>query len=237
MTRRDFRLSGEHGLSIVELMVGVAIGLFIVAGAAMLTGASLADQRRLLAETRLHQDLRAAMDLMTRELRRAGHWRDASASPGTAANPFTMLLAMPQGACDTAHARPFVDGLAACGVLFAYNLDAAQPDSATNNQQFGFRWRNDAIEMQLGRNASWQALTDSSSMRVTSFEVRASAQVLDRSALCAVPCTGNCPRQQQRELLVLARAEQAGDARVQRELRSRIRLRNDELSGQCPSAP
>jgi type IV pilus assembly protein PilW len=39
---------GQRGLSIVELMVGVAIGLFVVAGAAMLLSTQLSDNRQLL---------------------------------------------------------------------------------------------------------------------------------------------------------------------------------------------
>jgi len=237
MKRAPGPSSRTRGLSIIELMVGVAVGLVIIAGALMITGVSLADQRRLRVETRVQQDLRAAVDLMTRELRRAGHWHDASASLGSASNPFSTLLALPPGTCDAAHAAPFVDDRAACGVLFTYNVDAAHASSVTDDQQFGFRLHNAAIEMQIGRGGSWQAITDSGSLRVTRFELRSSTRELDRSALCAVPCESNCPKQQQRELLLTARAEDPADARVQRELGGRIRLRNDDLIGQCPPAP
>ena len=67
----------QRGLSIVELMVGVAIGLFVVAAASMLVVTQLSDNRRLTLETQVQQDLRATADIITRELRRAGHWGKA----------------------------------------------------------------------------------------------------------------------------------------------------------------
>ena len=62
----------QRGLSLVELMVGVAVGLFVVAGASFVVATQLGDNRRLLLETQIQQDLRATMDIITRELRRAG---------------------------------------------------------------------------------------------------------------------------------------------------------------------
>ena len=67
----------QRGLSIVELMVGMAIGLFVVAAASMLVVTQLSDNRRLTLETQVQQDLRATADIITRELRRAGHWGKA----------------------------------------------------------------------------------------------------------------------------------------------------------------
>ena len=71
------RHRGQRGLSIVELLIGLAIGLFIVGGAIKLFVDNLTNNRRLLLETRVNQDLRAAADLIARDLRRAGYWRNA----------------------------------------------------------------------------------------------------------------------------------------------------------------
>ena len=77
--RRRHVRSLQAGLSIVELMVGVAIGLVIVAAAALLMTGQLVENRRLLVETQLQQDLRGAADIITRELRRAGTGQDTEA--------------------------------------------------------------------------------------------------------------------------------------------------------------
>ena len=73
------RQRAQRGLSIVELLVGVAVGLFIVAGSTKLFVDYLSNNRGLLLETRINQDLRAAADLVARDLRRASYWRNAEA--------------------------------------------------------------------------------------------------------------------------------------------------------------
>ena len=75
----------SRGLSIVEMLVGIAIGLFVVAGATLVATGQLADNRLLMLETQLQQDLRATADLVARELRRGGLWGNAADSvwPGS----------------------------------------------------------------------------------------------------------------------------------------------------------
>ena len=76
---RYHKYSGKspQGLSIVELMVGITIGLFILAGASMVLTTQLGDNRRLLLEAQVQQDLRVASDLISREIRAAGYWGNA----------------------------------------------------------------------------------------------------------------------------------------------------------------
>ena len=68
----------QRGLTVVEMMVGFAVGLFIIGGATKLFVDYLTNNRKLLLETRVNQDLRAAADLVVRDLRRAGYWQNAS---------------------------------------------------------------------------------------------------------------------------------------------------------------
>lgn len=62
----------QRGLSLVELMVGSAISLMIVAVALLALTHHLRESRSLLLETRLMQDLRTATELVAHNLRRAG---------------------------------------------------------------------------------------------------------------------------------------------------------------------
>ncbi len=64
----------RRGLTLVELLVALAIGLLIVGGAATALLAQLDAQRQRLADARLTQTLHTVADLAVRELRRAGHW-------------------------------------------------------------------------------------------------------------------------------------------------------------------
>jgi len=89
----------QRGLSLVELLVGATIGLFIAGGALSLFALNVSSSRQLLAEARLNQDLRSAVDLMTRDLRRAGYWGNAiqgtiaiGATAVTTPNPYSTLV-------------------------------------------------------------------------------------------------------------------------------------------------
>jgi prepilin peptidase dependent protein B len=73
LTKPSMRLRRQRGLSIIELMVGVAIGMFIIGGAIKLFVDMFGNNRRLLIETRVNQDLRATADIIARDLRRAGY--------------------------------------------------------------------------------------------------------------------------------------------------------------------
>ncbi len=64
----------RRGLTLVELLVALAIGLLIVGGAATALLAQLDAQRQRLADARLTLTLHTVADLAVRELRRAGHW-------------------------------------------------------------------------------------------------------------------------------------------------------------------
>ena len=236
--RRNVQRRRAHGLSIVELMVGVAIGLFVVAGASMLVASQLGDNRRLLLETQVQQDLRATADIVTRELRRAGHWtrsRDGVWYADTAAlrtNPYGVVSSSDDGS-------EMADGTQASTVLLAYSNtsdELAEDQTVAANERRGFRLSGDTIQTQLGAG-NWQALTDANTLRVTGFDVRMNKRPVPLA--CPKPCPGGgeaCwPVLEVRELQVEIRGEATHDPAVQRSVRSSVRLRNDPVVGSCPA--
>ena len=217
-----------RGTTMVEMLVGLAIGLVVVAGAVTLLARQLHEQRALLAEARLTQDLRNAADLIARDLRRAGYWGDAAAgvwSHGTPprVNPYASVTSM-AAASDT--------------MRFAYSRDAAEDQAAGAGEHTGFRLHGNAIEAQVG--AHWQALTDASMLVVTAFELTPGIDNIDLSALCTRPCDaagmadGSCPpRQQVRRVTVRIAGHATADARLARSAQAQVRLRNDAIAGAC----
>ncbi|HLL18201.1 MAG TPA: prepilin-type N-terminal cleavage/methylation domain-containing protein, partial [Rubrivivax sp.] len=135
----------QGGLSLVEMMVGIAVGLIVVAGAALLVSSQLGENRRLLLETQLQQDMRAAMDIMSRELRRMGAQREPVALLG---------LASPDGAQENSMARlsRTVADETVHSLEFHY-----QP--TLGNDDFGFKLDGGVVKSKLGASG-WQELTD-----------------------------------------------------------------------------
>ena len=215
-------------MSIVELLVGLAIGLFIVAtGLTLLTG-NLRENRSLLLEARLMQDLRSAADMVTRDLRRAGYWSDPEAgiwqrgASSVTANPYTAVS--PSAAASDA-------------VSFRFSRDEIENHSVDSNEQFGFRLRAGVLEMRIG-GGRWQARTDANTVLVTAFSVTPEVQSLSLEAFCSADCppgSSTCPpRQQVRSLAVVLTGKAVADAAVLRSVRSAVRLRNDLVTGACP---
>ncbi|MBS0444346.1 MAG: hypothetical protein JSR59_00205 [Proteobacteria bacterium] len=221
------RPSAQRGLSIVELLVGAAIALFVTAAGGSLLAAQVQDHRRLLVEARLLQDLRSTADLALRDLRRAGYWGHAASGvwmPGTAgtvANPYAALA--PEGAASDA-------------ATFEYSRDASENDYLDSNEQFGLRLRNGAIELQLG-SGNWQALTDAGTLTVTAFTL--TPRVQEATLACAQPCaagTAACPpRVRVRSVALAITGRATNDPTVVRSVRGSVRLRNDGTVGSCPA--
>jgi len=218
----------QTGLSMVELMVGVAVGLFVVAGATVAVSNQLGDNRRLLLETQIQQDLRAAADVIARDIRRSGYWARAQdgvwypAAAGVTVNPYTAL-------------QPAASGVAASAVRFGYSRGAVENNMLDAADESGFRLGNSgAIEMLTG--GAWQALTDATTLRVTDFRVTLTSQ--DVELKCFNPCGGGapaCPTQTVRDIKVEILGTAVHDPSVQRSARSNVRVRNDVINGACPA--
>ena len=202
-----------RGLSLVELLVGIAVGMFVVAAAAMLVSTQLNDNRRLLLETQVQQDLRAAADIITRDLRRAGYW------PGAAKSfVWTDAAALPINPYSTLQ-------LAALPTEIEFEY-LRQP---SESGPFGFKKDGNVLKTRLGAGG-WQELTDGNTLRITAFSITPQdgpQTPLPCPKLCADGTNSCWPTLTVRELEVAITGEAVSDPSVKRTLRTVVRLRND----------
>lgn len=208
----------------VELLVGIAIGLLIVAGASMLTATQLGENRRMLVEMQLQQDLRAAVEVITRQLRRAG----------AVAQPMSYIWTKDLAGVDAG----IIDDMAPTSgssteVTFRY---VRGPSG-----QLGFRLQGSRIQTRLVLTpGSWQDLTDVNTMEVLAFAITANHAVepsqtgaapqrMPCPSLCADGTTNCWPTVRVREYTVSVTGRSKADQAVVRTLASAVRVRNDEL--------
>jgi type IV pilus assembly protein PilW len=225
MTRRR---PVARGISLVELLIGIAVGLFVVAGAAFMLSNQLSDGRRLMLETQVQQDLRAAADMVVRELRRAGYTPTAADAAWYRGTP---------GVTQSGYAT--IEAPSDSDLRFRYGIDA--DNAVDDNEQFGFRRRGSVIEYQLGAG-NWQALTDPDTLVVTDFTIslRRDLAPIALNRFCPRNCIGTSPMACQpmlnvREFIVRVEGHAANDPRVRRSLRAAVRPRNDLITGSCDS--
>ena len=241
-----------HGMSIVELMVGVAIGLFILAGATLMVTGQLSGNRRLLADTQLQQDLRVAADIISRDLRRAAY---------TAAAYQSVWPSSPAAGLINAYADMTPESTGNPVQQLTYSSSKATNPGQENNQVdpdeiSGFRLNaaHQTLEMQLG-SGNWQALSDPNAMLITRFDisvVRHDQDVpcgADPSGTNCIACPATygrcaqgpiglpprpCPlRLTTREVSFVLVGQSAIDPTVTRSLQWTVRPRNDVVREAC----
>ena len=178
--RRHHGHRHQHGLSLVELLVGSAVGLIVAAAATSVVSANLRENRQLQTEARLMQDLRSAADLVARDLRRSGYW--AAADSGVRGADGTAPAVNPYGA-------DAVDAAASDAVSLSFSRDAVENGSVDDSEHFGFRLRAGAVEIQLGLG-NWQALTDAGTLVVTAFRVEPRKEWQLRMEIALAPRSG-----------------------------------------------
>lgn len=224
------RRHGTTGLGLVEIMVALALGLFIVAVAIGLLLSQLREQHRRLTETRLRQEVRAVLVLVEHDLRRAGLWGDPAAGlwriglAAPRANPYSAVT--PEGSAS------------ATGLAYTYTRDTTENHAVDTPERFGLRLNSasGAVELRLGD--TWQAITDPQVARFTVLTVASMATDLSLQDRCALPCAAGsteCPprlntRRLQVTLAALAPAQPTLQVRQQRI----VHLPTDVQSGRCP---
>jgi prepilin peptidase dependent protein B len=241
MLRRTQTLSRRpaSGVSIVELLVGVTIALIVVGGGLLLLANFTSENRRLLLETRLNQDLRAAMDVVTRDLRRAGYWQGATAGMWVASGPNVpaqnAYRAFYASACNASPLGASAPAPAGAASSVCYSISADSDNAVASAEYYGFHLSGGVLFAVVAGSAQ-QPLTDSGTLTVTDFVVTPSSQIVPMAGFCKVTCTSNCPRVVVREFEVVIKGRAPTDATVERQLRSNVRVRNDYYDGQCPSS-
>jgi prepilin peptidase dependent protein B len=144
----------QQGVTLIELMIGIVIGLIVVAGGISFYVATIQGSTNTHRSTHLTQDSNAIMQLTTNEIRRAGYGVEIS------------NLAVPNNAC----------------VLYVYDANEDGDIDAGDNEHHGFKRSVTngigRIEMKTVGNSmadcaagTWVSLSDDEMIDVTAFTV------------------------------------------------------------------
>ena len=218
----------QYGFSLVELMIAMSIGLFILGGVLGIFSSTVHNNTESLQTARLQHDLRTTMAIMQNDIRRAGYWSNALPTFG-ANNPFTTdisdLTILDAGSC----------------VLYTYDLNK---NGIIDNdiEFFGFRLNGDRIEMRVSgstttnchvADSEWEAVTDSSIIAITSLTFDSSHYVCTNltdstDVGCASPSTDDIT-QTIRQIDISLTGNVTANSSITRSLSESVRVRNDKL--------
>lgn len=164
-----------NGFTLVELLVGMVIGVTVMAAITQIMVSSNNTNLDTLRMVRFNQEMRSVMNLMASDIRRGGFNAYAVSQIGqgtTAANPFGGL-SIDDVTITTATPGPLT------GSCIRYSYDDSS-NAATNadgllngNEQYGFKLNGGAVQRHTTAatcaDAGWQTLTDTANLTVTAL--------------------------------------------------------------------
>ena len=201
-------LHRQSGETLMGLMVGLGLGLLVLAGGTQMLAQTLRGQRALQQDSHVHHDLRAALGMIARELRQAqlieGAWKLRTTAP-----------------CQDAfcgHAEDF--SIQADRINFS--VDRNHNGKQDNNECLGFRLTNGEIKARTACLPEvWTSITDAGSLKITALQWR-------------VHCATQ-GRLWQRWITVSLTAEWPNDKSRQWQMSQTVSLRNALPSPQAPA--
>ena len=176
----------QSGLTLVEVLVGMAVGIIVTGGAVAIYASSVRSGNEALLASKLNQELGALMHVMTNDIRRAGFWGTALGAQADE-NPFNMpgATALVVRNDMSGDALQSATGQGSC-ITYAYDAtyiggNVAGAVEATD--LFGFRLNGTTVEMrQTGtvdgvacaggtclscNNGAWLEVTDPDIVEIT----------------------------------------------------------------------
>lgn len=185
----------EQGLTLVELLVGIVVGLVVLsaAGGAMMSYMTAYNKSTQIIN--LNQNMRALMDLMARDIRRAGY---VTVNPDNfsqlKSNKFFMGL-------EDINVYSY-DGKENSCIVFSYNknIDLIKNEKnekiedfqVKNNEVFGFRLESGVLQMKNGGSHSngctWQSsekISDDENVVIESLSFTLSPSSCSSNSICS----------------------------------------------------
>lgn len=145
-------VSEQRGETLMGLMVGMAVGLLVLAAGSQMLATHLRGHRSALQQSHLHHDLRSALDAIAGELRQAQGsgqaWQKRSS-----------------GICSDAFCSA---DLVISGHRLVFSRDRNQNGVMDNNECTGFRLKDHELQIRTACTPEvWTDLTDSGSLKLT----------------------------------------------------------------------
>lgn len=220
-------MSRQRGFTLLEALLSVTLSLVVTAAMVALMSNTLGSTSRIVNMTKLTDDLRATMQMLTRDVRRSSY------------NANAMYCYANEDCGSDGSATLAADiSIAAGGECFTFLLDRDHDGDSTEDDAGGFRrvapGGVGVIEMWIGNaspncaaanDSNWAQVTNPDSMDITGLSVDD-----DLSYTEVVFDNGvNVITQKVRKLRINMRARLTADNSISRELEDVISVRNDLL--------
>lgn len=219
--KSNFNVARQQGFTLVELMVGMLVGLIVLSGVLYTLIVTIKSSRDILYSARLNQELAAITSVITGDIRRAGHWIQGTATT----TPYTEM-------------RTDFHVVSNACVLYSYDEDQ---DSLIQDDEYrGVRFQGNDLWLKVSGDTTnannmtdcsvgnWQRISDENFMTIT-------AATFTDSSLCKVnDVTAACPASVStnevasvREVTMAITAQVNNDNAWQASIEESIKIRNN----------
>jgi prepilin peptidase dependent protein B len=212
--------SGQRGMSLIELMIALTMGLFLLLGLSTFLTSNIKSNTAAVRLASLDQELRAIMTLMTRDVRRTGYWGSPtfSAASGVYASGALSMIGAGSAAYAAGTGSTFaniagpaisvngavVTAQAAAGcLLYSYDINnnSVQDLASGIDERYGFLLNNGAVMMRTGVGATsfdcttaasnaWDYLSDQKNTNITALTFTETDSA--PVYMCASPLAAGC---------------------------------------------
>ncbi len=228
-------LRRQTGVTLTDLLVGTTVGALVLIGISTTYVLGARSTSQNVEQARLNQELRAVLEIMQQDIRRAGYWDMSEADdPDPAQNPF-------QSSIDGIDRRLRTGQVAgesteSC-ILYSYDLEHDNPTAMT---MFGFRLRHQSVQMRTGPSSvddktfactigsgSWERIT-SEDVRITTLRFTITiAQTNLAPEKEDAACATNELCRETRQVAILIAGRIRDDQAVRQSLQATVAVRND----------
>lgn len=211
-----YHRSAEKGFTLIELMIGLLVGLIVLSGATYIFVINIKSSRDVLISARLNQELAATTSIIVDDLRRTGHWVQNAGN----SSPYIEI-------------DDDFNVVSSSCVLYNYDEDGS---SAIESDEYrGIRFQNSVLEFKRSGNdmdscttGVWDPITDVNFMTITSATFTDASACTVNTVSAACPATvGTDDVAVVRELVITISAQVNSDTDWQKTVQESVKLRND----------
>jgi type II secretory pathway component PulJ len=215
----------SRGYSLMELLVATSLSLVVTMTMIGLMSNSLASTSRVVKMTKLTDDMRVALQMMTRDVRRSNYTADA-----------VLCFANPDCAVDGTITWSGDVAISEEGDCFVFQLDRDFDGDMTENAAGAFRrtlqngvgamemWVGESVPACGSNDVNWVLVTDPNDIEITAFSVD---DALSYSEVIWDDGEGNQFQQKVRKLRFRISGQLTADAHITRDIEDVIKLRNN----------
>ena len=200
----------ERGVSLIETLIAMALGLLVLAGTLQLVNHLVQGNMTTVQVIRLEQDTRTVLDIIIQDLRRAGSFPEAARDLGDASR---FLQTQPPA--------PLIDGdaiqfdKAGSALTYAYR----ESDGKLTQAKFSLDAKAGTVLMHTGTASAPETITDPNVMTVTALSFLPTLATSRAGPLEASQVT----------MEVRIKTRLKSDPSIERQLSDRVVLRNPIL--------